>query len=80
MTLLEAPLADRPLHDESIMPLLHRVRSEFLEMPGLRLTPAQAARLWSLDRRTSERILDGLMAAGFLLKNRSGAYLLSSVD
>jgi hypothetical protein len=28
--------------------LLVRVRSEFLEMPGLRLTIHQAARLWSL--------------------------------
>ena len=65
--------------DEGITLLLHRVRSEFLEMPGLRLTPAQAARLWAIDRRTSERILDGLTAAGFLLKNREGAYLRASV-
>ena len=75
---VEAPLAER-LHDEGITPLLHRVRSEFLEMPGLRLTPAQAARLWAVDRQTSERILDGLAMAGFLLKNREGAYLRASV-
>jgi hypothetical protein len=78
MNVLEAP-AGPPLHDDGITPLLHRVRGEFLEMPGLRLTPAQAARLWSLDRSTSDRILDGLTIAGFLLKNRSGAYLLASV-
>jgi len=59
--------------------LRHRVRSEFLEMPGLRLTPAQAARLWSLDRTTSDRILGELVDAGFLLKGRKGGYLLSSV-
>jgi hypothetical protein len=29
--------------------LVQRVESEFREMPGLRLTPAQAARLWHLD-------------------------------
>ena len=75
----EAPLPVR-LHDEGITPLLHRVRSEFLEMPGLRLTPAQAARLWAVDRHTSELILDGLAVAGFLVKNREGAYLLASVD
>lgn len=79
MNVLEAPPAGRPLHDDRITPLLHRVRSEFLEMPGLRLTPAQAARLWSLDRSTSDRILDGLTTAGFLLKNRNGAYLLASL-
>jgi hypothetical protein len=66
-------------HDEGMTPLLHRVRSEFLEMPGLRLTPAQAARLWAVDRRTLERLLDGLTMTGFLLKNREGAYLRVSV-
>lgn len=55
-----------------------RVQSEFIEMPGLRLTPAQAARLWSLDRATSERLLDALTEAGFLLKTKHGAYLRSS--
>jgi len=60
--------------------LLHlRARNEFLEMPGLRLTPAQAARLWAVDCRTSERILDGLTATGFLLKNLKGAYLRASM-
>jgi hypothetical protein len=55
--------------------LLHRARGEFLEMPGLRLTPAQAARLWAVDARTSQWILDVLERAGFLLKTRTGAYL-----
>jgi hypothetical protein len=66
------------LHENTITRLLTRVRGEFLEMPGLRLTAAQAARLWALDRRTSERILDGLATAGFLLRNREGAYVLAS--
>jgi len=60
-------------------PLLHRVRSEFMEMPGLRLTIAQAARLWAVDRETSERILDGLTAGGFLARNKDGAYLRPTV-
>jgi hypothetical protein len=59
--------------------LLHRIRSEFLEMPGFRLTPAQAARLWAVDRQTSERILLGLAAAGFLINNREGAYVRATV-
>ena len=29
--------------------IVKRVRTEFMEMPGLRLTPAQAMRLWSID-------------------------------
>jgi lipid-binding SYLF domain-containing protein len=59
--------------------LLNRVRSEFLEMPGLNLTPAQAARLWALDQATSDWILGELVDAGFLLRGRRGAYLLASV-
>jgi hypothetical protein len=77
-SVVEAPLPDRR-HDEPITGLLYRVRSEFLEMPGLRLTPAQAARLWALDRLTSERILDGLTLAGFLFRNGDGAYSRASV-
>jgi len=63
---------------DAAAPLVTRVRSEFIEMPGLRLTPAQAARLWAVDRPTSERILDGLASTGFLLKNREGAYTRAS--
>ena len=67
------------MHDDSITPLLYRVRSEFLGLPGLRLTSAQASRLWALDHQTSERILDGLTKAGFLVKTRQGAYVRASV-
>jgi hypothetical protein len=55
-----------------------RIRGEFLEMPGLRLTPQQASRLWAVDHTTSERLLDRLAASGFLARTREGAYLRSS--
>lgn len=58
---------------------LTRARSEFLEMPGLRLNSRQAARLWALDPTTSERVLDGLMRAGFLSRSSSGTYSLPSL-
>lgn len=61
--------------DDVVPVLVRRVRGEFLEMPGLRLTPAQASRLWDIDRQTSESILDVLTSAGFLFKTREGAYL-----
>ena len=61
------------------MVLIGRIRSEFLEMPGMRLTAAQAARLWAEDLRITERLLDELAATGFLYKNRSRAYLGTSV-
>jgi hypothetical protein len=55
-----------------------RVRGEFLEMPGLRLTPQQASRLWAVDRVTSEFLLDRLTSSGFLARTREGAYLRTS--
>jgi hypothetical protein len=61
------------------VPLLERVRSEFLEMPGLRLTSGQAARLWATDLATSERILNRLVEVGFLERGKRGTYLLASV-
>lgn len=75
---IKASMMTTTLSEDGITGLLTRIRGEFLEMPGLRLTSAQAARLWAVDRRTSEWILDGLTAAGFLLRNREGAYLLLS--
>lgn len=76
MTLREVQRAER-VHDD-MAPLFHRVRGEFLEMPCLRLTLAQAARLWALDRSTSEKILAGLTSSGFLARTPEGAYARAS--
>jgi hypothetical protein len=55
--------------------VLLRIRSEFREMPGLSVTPAQAARLWHLDHRTSESFLNALVVDGLLRRNPDGAYV-----
>jgi len=47
-------------------PLVDRVRSEFIEMPGLRLTPAQAARLWGVDDASCHHVIAALVRAAFL--------------
>jgi predicted transcriptional regulator of viral defense system len=60
---------------ELITALIDRARSEFLEMPGLRLTSDEACRLWRLDKNTCRRILDRLAKSGFLSRTRRGAYL-----
>jgi hypothetical protein len=52
----------RPIDDR----LLQRVRSEFTEMPGLRLTVEQASRLWNTDAATSVALLDALVELRFL--------------
>ena len=54
--------------------LLGRVRSEFREMPSMRLTLAQAMRLWNLDRPTCCTVLDSLVASHFLQQDLNGRY------
>jgi hypothetical protein len=46
--------------------LVDRVRGEFNEMPGLRLTRDQAARLWNMDTAACEEVLNRLVASSFL--------------
>ena len=57
--------------------LFHRVRDEFREMPGMRLTLEQAMRLWSLNRETCASVLDELMASHFLQRDVNGRYKLA---
>ena len=53
--------------------LVGRIRAEFLEMPGLRLTVTQASRLWGLDEGACRRVIDALIGASFLRWTASGA-------
>jgi hypothetical protein len=46
--------------------VIERVRGEFNEMPGLRLTPEQAARLWGLDAPSCNQVLRTLVSTSFL--------------
>ncbi len=66
--------------DVAISDALRRVKGEYLEMPGLRLTPAQAQRLWGLDRESCEALLGALVDARFLCKTRDGAFGLNCPD
>lgn len=55
--------------------VLRRVQGEFLEMPGLRVTEAQARRLWGLDAASCDALLGALVEAKFLFKTRDGAFM-----
>ena len=66
---MEAP---RTRHREDIV---RRVRGEFLEMPGLRLTEPQARRLWALEPSLCSAVLSELVDNGFLLRTRDGAFV-----
>ena len=51
-----------------------RLRHEFLDMPGLVLTVAQAARLYGLSAGHAKALLDALEGDGFLIGGSCGAY------
>jgi len=59
----------------TIQDVVRRIRGEFLEMPGLRLTPEQARRLWRLDETSCEAVLGALVDAHFLARTRDGAFI-----
>lgn len=65
----------KPEQNRSIEEVLRRVQGEFLEMPGLRLTGAQARRLWGLDSAVCEALLGALVDAKFLFKTRDGSFM-----
>jgi hypothetical protein len=50
-----------------------RVREEFREMPGLRLTPAQATRLWGLEQEVCRQVIDSLIATAYLRWTTAGS-------
>jgi hypothetical protein len=55
--------------------LVARVRGEYFEMPGLRVTLAQACRLWQVDVSTCETLFEYLVRVGVLCKTDSGFYI-----
>ena len=55
--------------------VLQRIQGEFVEMPGLCLTAAQAQRLWGLERDVCDALLAALVDAHFLAQTRDGAFI-----
>ena len=58
--------------------VIGRIQDEFLEMPGLRLTPKQAQRLCGVDQTICQAVLDALVNARFLAVNPHGMYTRAS--
>jgi hypothetical protein len=62
MRLVQTPDIYEP---KNAIPAL-RLEAEFREMPGLRLTPRQTARLIGVDAETAASMLTALVERGFL--------------
>src|SRR3954464_9970949 len=57
--------------------LMARARGEYREMPGLRLTVAQACRLWQVGVVPCTQGFRRLVSEGFLEQTNTGFYLAS---
>ncbi len=55
--------------------LNRRIRAEYIESPGLKLTRRQAQRLWGMDRETCDRMLDRMVEARFLRRRADDTYV-----
>ena len=64
-----------PLAVQSSDIILCRIRAEYREMPGLKLTGAQAQRLWGIDRESCGGLMADLVTSGFLARTRDGAFV-----
>ena len=54
---------------------VHRLKGVFTEIPGTRLTVADASRLSGLDRPACQLLLIALEDAHFLKRGRDGLYV-----
>ena len=63
---------------ESIASLVTRIKAEYMELPGLQLTPWQAQRLWGLSDVQCDAILGALVDAAFLRRTKNGSYIRTS--
>ena len=54
--------------------ILERLRAEFLEMPGLRLTAPQVHRLCGVEQKICRAVLDALVSEKFLCIKSDGTY------
>ncbi len=59
-------------------PVLRRAYDHYLEMPGLRLTRAQACRLWGLDEQTCISVLTQLLELHLIEPDEQGRYRQSA--
>ncbi len=60
---------------DEVRALVDRIQSEYEEMPGLRLTSAQAQRLFGLGAGDCGSVMTTLVETGFLTRTRNGAYV-----
>ena len=75
LTRCKEPVMPTQVALQSTDSVLRRIQAEFGEMPGLKLTAAQARRLWGADQESCDTWLACLVTSGFLARTRDGAFV-----
>jgi hypothetical protein len=76
-----SPSVDRSAaHDAGYRQAFDRIRAEFLEMPGMRLTANQVHRLCGVDVTICATVLEDLVRARFLQIGPDGTYWRRTAD
>ena len=65
---------NQDMRPRSFDDLLSRIRSEYIEMPGLWLTTEQAVRIWGIEREQCVQLLRALVTQGFLVARADGKF------
>jgi len=58
--------------------IVERIRSEYLEMPGRRLTPRQLQRLCGIGPSLCDAVLETMLESRFLAVRPDGTYVRAS--
>jgi hypothetical protein len=58
--------------------IVERIRSEYLEMPGMRLTPRQLQRLCGIGPSLCDAVLEAMVESHFLTVRPDGTYVRAS--
>jgi hypothetical protein len=66
--------------DLVLQKLTQRIREEFEETPGLRLTVSEGARFWGLDEFTCRQVLVRLRTSGVLAADADQRYRPALID
>lgn len=69
-----------PVSTEMHEDIVRRVRGEYLELPRLSPTFAQAQRLFGLDAETCGSVLELLRQSRFLVRSAKGRYIRADLD
>lgn len=80
-TTYEPMIPSKPSEDTiAARQMLERIRAEYLEMPGMRLTAEQVQRLCGVDASLCQLVMDSLVARKFLCLHPDGTYVRMTVD